>query len=642
MNDKISNKKEYHSPVFELISFKDIVSNKMFKVPDYQRGYSWENKQIKDLLEDIENLIDKNHKHYTGTIVATQNEFDKYDIIDGQQRMTTLIVIISYIYHSNKKKYKHLLETYLKRGKLGNQDLVLKPNSETIDIFEKSIIENKNYPLIEFKSQTNVKNAKESIAKWLKKDNINLDKILEIIQNQLGFIFYLPKNNKEIGIMFEVINNRGKDISELEKIKNYFIYYASVFELDELRKIVNTEWIQLLRFLNNAAINSNEEENKFLRYCYLVFYEPKKNTTIGIYELLKSKYNIKSRKKATVIKNFRSIKTFIEFLSLSAKNQAYFYNKDFFEKNFSGEFKSQIGKTLKYLRCQPSHASMMPLILAVMARFNDDERDVKILNLIEKVNFRTYILPKVFERADSQQANVYFWAHRYYNNQYWNGELVTTYNNKKVLGNSYDLLRQELIQFVKYYCNREKFINVLRITDENDKSSFYDWPGLRYLLACYEEKMQKEYRNKSWDIHQILKKRTDKENEINDFLSKEHIWAENNLKDRFPKDYIEKRRLGNYVLLGISDNSSLQDIKIQKKFKSLNNWHEEGRAGMEMYQIQELPLVLEDAEDYLKNWVKKTFNYYKELSKRINDIRENKLISFALEKWSLPGENISL
>ncbi|MBK7570056.1 MAG: hypothetical protein IPI31_19785 [Bacteroidetes bacterium] len=63
-----------------------------------------------------------------------------------------------------------------------------------------------------------------------KREFKKIDIICNVVTKRLGFIFYTPKYDKEIGIMFEVINNRGKELSELEKIKNYFIYYATIFD----------------------------------------------------------------------------------------------------------------------------------------------------------------------------------------------------------------------------------------------------------------------------------------------------------------------------------------------------------------------------------------------------------------------------
>ena len=71
----------------------------IFQIPDYQRGYSWEERQRTDLLNYIESVIKREHefRHYTGTIVVSLNEkndqYEIFDIVDGQQRLTSLILV---------------------------------------------------------------------------------------------------------------------------------------------------------------------------------------------------------------------------------------------------------------------------------------------------------------------------------------------------------------------------------------------------------------------------------------------------------------------------------------------------------------------------------------------------------------------
>ena len=103
--------------------------------------------------------------------------------------------------------------------------------------------------------------------------------------------------------------------------------------------------------------------------------------------------------------------------------------------------------------------------------------------------------------------------------------------------------------------------------------------------------------------------------------------------------------MGNFVLLGSGDNSSLSNRDIFDKFSDLNNWIKTDKAGLELKQVNELPQILEDAEKYLIKKLKlqkKTHVYYKKLAQRINDIRETKMIEFALKNWSFAGERMYL
>ena len=77
-----------------LQTLSSIFNEKLFRIPDYQRGYSWENEHIEDFWRDLNNL-DSKRVHYTGMItVEYKKENDFYHVIDGQQRLTTIMILL--------------------------------------------------------------------------------------------------------------------------------------------------------------------------------------------------------------------------------------------------------------------------------------------------------------------------------------------------------------------------------------------------------------------------------------------------------------------------------------------------------------------------------------------------------------------
>ena len=107
----------------ELYSLQDIFNQRLFRIPDYQRGYSWTEQQLNEFWEDVINLpIDR--EHYTGMISLRKINKDEaknwteefwlinnwgysaYHVVDGQQRLTTFIILINEIV----KFYKSLPE----------------------------------------------------------------------------------------------------------------------------------------------------------------------------------------------------------------------------------------------------------------------------------------------------------------------------------------------------------------------------------------------------------------------------------------------------------------------------------------------------------------------------------------------------
>src|SRR5574344_1757117 len=98
----------------ELQSLSQIFQNKIFRIPDYQRGYAWQDLQLRDFWEDVVNLQTDRY-HYTGLLSLKvlsrqdsqklgnedawllQSGFKAYHIVDGQQRLTTFVILLNEI-----------------------------------------------------------------------------------------------------------------------------------------------------------------------------------------------------------------------------------------------------------------------------------------------------------------------------------------------------------------------------------------------------------------------------------------------------------------------------------------------------------------------------------------------------------------
>ena len=170
--------------------------------------------------------------------------------------------------------------------------------------------------------------------------------------------------------------------------------------------------MQIQKNLNKANKISNNDEGSFILYNYLVFYKAEKVSIEEIYLNIKQKYDPNRRNALMAQKNKEEIFSFLKLLSLSSKYYAYIYNGNFFESDYNGEYKVELGRVLKYLRCQPTIATLMPLIIAIWAIESDKKKVVDILEIIERVNFRMYILPSIVSRADHKKNLFYKWANK--------------------------------------------------------------------------------------------------------------------------------------------------------------------------------------------------------------------------------------
>ncbi|HBN05426.1 MAG TPA: DUF262 domain-containing protein, partial [Bacteroidales bacterium] len=78
----------------EILQVSRLFTNVKYKIPIYQRNYAWEEKQIQQLIDDI---YTSNGTYFLGNLIVNQKEADVYEVIDGQQRLTTLYLLEKYL-----------------------------------------------------------------------------------------------------------------------------------------------------------------------------------------------------------------------------------------------------------------------------------------------------------------------------------------------------------------------------------------------------------------------------------------------------------------------------------------------------------------------------------------------------------------
>ncbi len=626
--------------VSQLMPITAIVKNNLFKIPDYQRGYSWEEKQLEDLLKDILHIADKDHMHYTGTLVYTHNGTERKDIVDGQQRITTLIILLKAIYDTNPEKYASIKEQFIERE---DGIYVLETNEDTKRFFRTAILNDKNSDC-NIKSERNLKAAKKYFTEWFDAHSDQTEKVYQSVVNKLGFICFSPKNTDEIGIMFEVINNRGKGLSELEKIKNYFIYYSTIKSRNSLRGQINDTWGKILEHLSKANVTSNSDENNFLRNCYIVYFSTNKSKSWNVYGELKKRY--KPDDSNNVDRNIEEISSFIDFIEQAAKHFMYFKMSGEFRNIYKGDNRDEIDLVLKRLRCHPVNASILPLYLSIMSYLEETPRAqgapdkvARLLKILEIVNFRTYVLPNTrIARADSRQGDLFEWAFNLYWKPSWNSanfqEIHRTWKGREIHGDIFTWVEMNLEDFIESVCPEKVFVQSLTV-DRDEAIDYYDWNGLRFFMASYEEYLNRN-RRESWPIEKILKTRSEVQSELaNDYLSKEHIWARENRPEEFPRDIREKRRLGNFVLLGMTSNIQLSNNEIGNKVDYLIK-----NSSISMCHVDHLRGYYKKAVEVAESFRKRRTKYfYYDIALSLIDQRENDLIKFALDRWKMPNEN---
>jgi uncharacterized protein with ParB-like and HNH nuclease domain len=251
----------------ELRSIDKLLQYGIFTIPDYQRGYSWGKEQ---LIEFFEDLIDVEYvkEHYTGTVTIIKSGSEKigvkthitYDLVDGQQRLTTIHLLLSALYFRLKKINKE--DEDIIRNVIYKEKTLLrlnnKKNQEYFTYIIKNDITNINDFECENKTQKNLKFAKEYFSKSF--ERLNYKKLILIYSNLITKfkvnIFELQEE-AEVGLIFETMNDRGLPLSDIDKIKNYLIYISHRLSENNLAKDINRKFGEMFKELMKVQSTSN-------------------------------------------------------------------------------------------------------------------------------------------------------------------------------------------------------------------------------------------------------------------------------------------------------------------------------------------------------------------------------------------------
>lgn len=254
----------------------DIFNNGIFSIPSYQRDYAWEAKNLEDLWEDLlEAELAKNDEmgHFLGTIVVAKNPHDSnvYDIIDGQQRATTLFMLryaLNYKTKNPQRKIVYFLDN--------NDNLRLRLIKDNQDFFVKLLKQaEENKPNSALKQEIETDGHKrlyevfESI--WSNVGNLN-EQRAEILLDTLDKMVLMWLEEKDSGRairMFQTVNDRGMPLLILDKLKSLLILYSNKYCDGKLDETINQRFGEIFKIITKLRKHksvSSLGDNDFQKY----------------------------------------------------------------------------------------------------------------------------------------------------------------------------------------------------------------------------------------------------------------------------------------------------------------------------------------------------------------------------------------
>ncbi len=296
----------------------DITLGELFKdfylVPDYQREYVWEIKQVDQLLDDVfpafeDYLEDNSTDYFIGSIILCPSKHGKntYALIDGQQRLTTIYLLFCAIRYTLSK-------------------ISEKENKKSIDFIENQILKSQNFvgnkPIDQYKLELQYKESQEILKKieeiqdpeQLSKENFStgsnqrileayktlcnrieeesdyssdkLNQLLGYLKDQVTVIRIETANILYALKVFETVNNRGVDLNSMDLLKNLMFMKVSSSEQETLKNM----WKSMLDTLNKGGV---KKTISFLRHIIMSRYSVVPIKEDSLYEWFRESENLK-------------------------------------------------------------------------------------------------------------------------------------------------------------------------------------------------------------------------------------------------------------------------------------------------------------------------------------------------------------
>jgi uncharacterized protein with ParB-like and HNH nuclease domain len=585
-----------------LLSISKIFTERLFRIPDYQRGYAWGKKQLKDYWGDLLQL-EEGKNHYVGVLtlesvptekfnlweddlwIIEARSYSPYYIVDGQQRLTTSIILVQaiceYIPERNKLNFtssKEIKKKFIYDSKdegISRSYIFGYEKDNPSYEFLKTRIFLEDSTNSETQQETtytnNLEFAKAFFLEQLKNlSYTEIENIYKKLTQNFLFNIYTISNDIDVFIAFETMNNRGKPLSHLELLKNRLIYLSTKFIVDnhdkeQLRKRINECWKSVYHNLGKNKDNPLEDDKFLLNHFFIYFGnefiegEEKGSRTLRSlrrsFKFEYSDYLLESIFTAKNINNGEKYKLSIHFIDeyvrdLKKSVEVWFKINNPSKSGYSNE---EIELLEKINRAGFEEYSA--LILVFYCKEKAKIKRIEFLKLVERILFYTLLANQRYYFRVGNEPKLIAAIDLYHD------EITSDSVIKKLEAGIKEL-----------HTNKDYWKEIKQGFKNN---GFYKWSGIRYFLFEYEMFLQSLSRTKKIKIdwNQFI-------NEQTDFKTIEHIYPQNPRKDCWTngfKDYTPKERgilrhsLGNLLPLSQPKNSSFSNKCFKEKIENQDN-----------------------------------------------------------------------
>ena len=506
----------------QYLTLSKLLDGRLFRIPEYQRAYSWTSRERQDLFGDIEKVCAKGQDagHFMAAVVCLRrdkqtlgtDEFHVLEVVDGQQRLTTLIILLNAIKRLLNRKDK--AEAKLKRELTellvkveGDELLLLQTNHDSSHHFA-TFLRAGTSPasasattLADREILRAIEDCQAFILKWTDGGE-SLSSLAALLKNRLFFLLHEIEDEQMVYTVFEVLNSRGLDVSWLDRLKS--ILMGAAFELknvnlDGLVKELHTVWRSIYSVIGLHQGQSTE----VLRFAATLHVTKTPKKPLGERDAVEE-----LRSATGTAKKIRDVAAWLLRVTKAIDTVT--------------------GSTRLNAVTRISQARLLATAIHLREDITPKQRK-QLLSRWEKVSFRIYGLLRKDARTGVGNYVRLAWQ----------------VANKKL---SVDAIDKALVEIGEEFPIKDA-VDLLRNADCYD-----GWEAeLRYFMFRYEEhltrKQKLNFRNEQWEKIWM----------VSPSESIEHIWAKSKVPDKY------RHQLGNLVLLPPKLNSTLQDKPAKNK-----------------------------------------------------------------------------
>lgn len=388
-----------------------------FYIPAYQRGYRWSEKEVVDLLTDISEFkprevanTDEKTWYCLQPIVVKKRDDEQYEVIDGQQRLTTIYLILHF-----------LNQRYVEKSKIFSLSYQTRTNSSNfLENLSKDVESDEN---IDFYY---ISEAYKTVCSWFNQPNFNINDFESKFKFDSKVIWYESSENDSIAIFTRI--NIGKiPLTNAELIKALFLN-SSNFDKNEVDKIrlkqleISTEWDNIEHSLQNEKfwyfLNKNRVSTNRIEFIFNIMNdEIDQSDNYSTFRFFNKKFQNKTQQ--TIENNWSEIKQYFQTFN------EWFEERDLYHK--IGYLIAVNSTTIKDIYDKSASLTKTEFKELLDSAIKDNLREVYLDNLQygDKKVKDVLLLYNILTMLNNTQDNSYF-PFEIYKNEKWDIEHITS------------------------------------------------------------------------------------------------------------------------------------------------------------------------------------------------------------------------